>query len=83
MRLLGRAARRCPGRWRVTATLGRGLALQALLERVHQADDIVGPFFGFGRLDRLAGGLALDQRLQRILVLVLELAGIEMSGLCL
>ena len=32
-------------------------------------------------LDRLAGGLALDQRLQRILILVLEFRGIEMRGL--
>jgi hypothetical protein len=52
-----------------------------LLQRIHQVDDIVRLFLRLGRFDRLAGGLAPDQRLQRILILVLEFRRIEMRGL--
>src|SRR6266446_6116383 len=56
-------------------------AFQALLKRIHQADDVVRPLLALGNLDRLAGGLAPDQRLQRILVLVLVFRQVEMPGL--
>src|SRR6185295_11319725 len=72
---------RCSSRRRTSLPLCGAPAFQALLERIHQADHIVPPFLRFGGLDRLAGGLALDQRLQRILVLVLVFRQIEMPGL--
>src|SRR5436190_4618356 len=76
MRLARRAAMRRPAaRGRMAAPFGAATlaALEALLQRIHQADHIVGPLLALGHLDRLAGGLAPDQRLQCILVLVLEL----------
>jgi hypothetical protein len=79
VRLFGRAMRRSvragtnPGR--------RSPALQTLLERVHQVDDVARPFLGLRGLDRLARGFAPDQRLQRALILVLEFARVEMRGL--
>src|SRR5580704_14784495 len=62
-------------------SLGGSPSFQALLERIHQADHVVRLFLVRGSLDRLAGGLALEQRLQRVFVLVPEFRGIEMRGL--
>src|SRR6202051_4592057 len=76
--LAGTTTRRPPGR---RMALRRCPSFQTLLERVHQADDIAWPLLGLRCLDRLSGGLAPDPRLQRGLVFVLELAGIEMRGL--
>ena len=59
VRLLGArrcGARRDAGAW---SPLRRRLALQALLQRIHQADDVVRLLLALGGLDRLAGGLAL------------------------
>src|SRR6476620_10981527 len=70
MRLFG-GARRCSPRRRARPALCGRPAFQALLKRIHQADDVIRPLLALGHLDRLAGGLAPDQRLQRILVLVL------------
>ena len=61
--------------------LGRRATLQALLQRVHQVDDVTGPLLWFCDFDRLAGSLAPDQRLQRVLVFILEFRRIEMGGL--
>src|SRR5436309_3154043 len=80
LRFLGGAMRGSPGRG-ARPPLGRAPAFQALLKRIHQADDVARPFLALGDLDRLAGGLALDQRLQRILVLVLVFRQVEMPGL--
>src|SRR5258708_24788865 len=51
---------------------GSGFAFEALLQRVHQADDIVRLLLGFGSLDRLAGSLALDQGFERGFIFILE-----------
>src|SRR5437868_9916863 len=59
----------------------RGSALQALLECVHEIDDVARPFFPLDSLDWLARGLAADQRLQGGLVFVLEFRGIEVGCL--
>jgi len=73
--LRARAAERCAffaGRRAVPAARGsappawRSFPLQALLQRIHQADDVIRLLRGFGDLDRLARGLALDQRLQGV-----------------
>src|ERR1700694_5945644 len=80
MRFFGSAMRR-PSRRGVSPALCRCPAFQALLKRIHQADDVVRLLLGLGGPDRLAGGLALDQRLQRVLVLVLEFRPIEIRGL--
>ena len=58
----------------------RRFSLQARLQRIHQVDDVIRLFLALGDLDRLAGGLPSHQRLQRVLILVLELRGIEMRG---
>src|SRR4030081_1053972 len=60
--------------------LCRAPAFQALLKGIHQADNIARPLFGRRHLDRLAGGLAPDQRLQRSLVFVLEFRRVEMRS---
>src|SRR6202165_6355164 len=62
-------------------TLRRSAALQALLERIHQADDVAGLFFRLDGLDRFTGGLAPDQRFQGVFVFILEFRGVEMRGL--
>src|SRR5213595_1443546 len=80
MGFFSRAVRCSPGRG-ARPPLCRAPAFQALLKRIHQADDVARPFLALGNLDRLAGGLALDQRLQRILVLVLVFRQVEMPGL--
>src|ERR1700678_1852727 len=74
----GVASPACRG---TSRSFGGCLALEALFQRIHQIDDIVRRFFRLGRFDRLAGGLAPDQCLQRVLILVLEFRGIEMRGL--
>src|SRR5713226_2141451 len=74
-------AMRCSSRRGMSPPLYRASSFQALLKRIHQADDVVRPFLALGDLDRLAGGLAFDQGLQRILVLVLEFRWVEMRGL--
>src|SRR3954468_7452551 len=66
---------------RVISSLGGRSALQALLQGVHQINDIAWPLLRFSNFDRLARGLAPDQRLQRVLVFVLEFRRIEMGGL--
>src|SRR6476661_6219538 len=81
MRLLGRAAMRRSPRCRMRGAPRWSLVLQALFERVHQADHVVGVFLVLRGLDRLAGGFAADQRLQRVLVFVLEFRRVEMRGL--
>ena len=82
VRLLCRpACRRPPRRRRRRPPFRRRLALQARLQRIHQVDDVVRLFLALGDLDRLAGGLAAHQRLQRVLIFILELRGIEMRGL--
>src|SRR3954471_16798878 len=63
--------------------LPRAPSLQALLQRVHQADHVARALLTLRQLDRLAAGLPLDQRLQRVLILILEFAGVEMRGLAL
>ena len=55
--------------------------LQALLQRIHQIDHVARPLLALGYFQRFAGGLAADQRLQGVLVLVLEFGWIEMPGL--
>src|ERR1700682_3946137 len=67
IRFFGRAMR-CSLRRGVSPPLCRPSAFQALLKRIHQADDVGRPFLGFGGLDRLAGGPAPYPRLPRILV---------------
>ncbi len=57
-------AMRRPARPGMRRPLRRCLALQALPQRIHQADDIVRLFLALGWFDRLAGGLAPDQCLQ-------------------
>src|SRR5579871_5813871 len=68
MRLCGRLA-------------GRASAFQALLECVHQVDDIAGPLLHLCDLDRFAGGLALHQRFQRLFVRILERRGMKVFRL--
>src|SRR3954454_17599730 len=82
MRLLrGARSPRCPARMGLRRRLLPAASLQALLQRIHQANDVARPLFGLRQLDLFAAGLALHQGLQRVLVVVLELAGIEMGGL--
>src|SRR3954451_9473816 len=82
MRLLrGPRSPRCPARIGLRRRLLPAASLQALLQRIHQANDVARPLFGLRQLDLFAAGLALHQGLQRVLVVVLELAGIEMGGL--
>ena len=57
------------------------LAAQALFQRIHQIDDVAFLLLFLRHFDRLARGLALDQRLQRSLVLVLEFVRIEFRSL--
>ncbi len=80
MRPFGRAMRRA-ARGGMRRPLCRCPSCQALLKCIHQADNIVRPFLGLRNLDRLAGGLALDQGLQRIFVFVLEFRRVEMRRL--
>jgi hypothetical protein len=79
MRFLRWPVRR-PARRGMRRPLGRPLALQALLERIHKADDVVRPLLRFGGLDRLARSLSPDQRFQRGFIFVLELRRVEMRG---
>src|SRR3954451_268216 len=79
--LRGPLSPRCPARMRLRRRLLPAASLQALLQRIHQANDVARPLFGLRQLDLFAAGLALHQGLQRVLVVVLELAGIEMGGL--
>src|SRR3978361_2247322 len=53
---------------------------QALPQRLHQVDD-VRLLWLLRPLDRLARLLLLDQGLERVLVLVVELLGVEVPGL--
>src|ERR1700738_5389034 len=80
MRFLRWPVRR-PARRGMRRPLGRPLALQALLERIHKADDVVTQLLRFGGLHRLAGGLAPDQGFQRGFIFVLEFRRIEMRRL--
>src|SRR5688572_30845633 len=79
---------RCPPLRRTPRCRGPGpplgcslAALQALLQRIHQVDNVVWLLLARGGLQRFAGSLAAHQRLQRILVFVLELRGVEMGRL--
>src|ERR1043166_9017655 len=56
-------------------------APEALAQRVHQVDHVVGLLGRRGGLDLLAGGLALHELAQRDLVFILELARVEMRRL--
>src|SRR5438552_6594016 len=77
-----RTAMRGPMARRGGGPLRRGSpALQALLEGVHEVDDVARPLFPLDSLDRLARGLAADQRLQGRLIFVLEFRGIEVIRL--
>src|ERR1700730_2582796 len=71
MRFLRWPVRR-PERRGMRGPLGRRLAFQTLLERIHKADDVVRPLLRFGGLHRLAGGLAPDQGFQRGFIFDLE-----------
>src|SRR6478735_2785793 len=82
MRLLrGARSPRRPARMGLRRRLLPAASLQALLQRIHQADDVARLLLRLWQFDCLAAGLALHQGLQRVLVVVLELAGIEMGGL--
>src|ERR1700686_986395 len=54
------------------------IGLSAAAQGIHQVDHIAGLWL-VQRRRRLAGALGLDQRIQRILVAILELVGIEMA----
>src|SRR6185312_16209937 len=59
----------------------RGVAFQALLQRIHQVDHVTGFLRMLLDLDRLAGSLAAHQGFQRVLIFILEFRRIEMRGL--
>src|SRR5215475_1162481 len=59
----------------------RARALQALAQRIHQVDDVGRLRLLLGHLDRAALGLASHQRLEGVLVFVLELPGVEAARL--
>src|ERR1700734_3292439 len=71
-----------PGRRRVPGLfpLAAGFSLHACPQRVHQIDDVASR--GLLRtLDLLAGGLLLDDFLERLFILILELLRLEVTSL--